>query len=103
VGVYQVPGVEGLYFGADAGQTTHLWTVVGQDDPALRERIYQLEAQLYDKFPGARLDFFVLTKARLKDGGQGYTLPDGFCLTLRRYEQALPTLEDVFVRLAGRE
>ncbi|MBI4312007.1 MAG: hypothetical protein HY681_09515 [Chloroflexi bacterium] len=78
--VYQLLGVEGVYFWTDAGQTTHLWTVVGRDDLALRERIYRIEAQLYNRFPGARLDFFVLTRDRLEDGGQDYKLATGFSL-----------------------
>ena len=62
--VYQIPGVESVYFKVGPDATIHLWTIVNDDDFNLREQIYDAEARLYDLYPIERFDFYVITKSR---------------------------------------
>jgi len=75
---YAIPGVQAVFSGRSSSRTTHLWTVVQHDDPALREQVYDAEAALYPLYPKARLDFYVLTIDRLDGKTLKDAIPVGF-------------------------
>lgn len=80
---YRISGVQSVYVKQGNDQVVHIWTVVDQDNFVLRESVYQIEGTLYDDFPDANLDFYVLTMERLGDRDLKNAIPDGFVLNNR--------------------
>lgn len=86
--VYQIPGVESVYFKVGPDATIHLWTIVNDDDFNLREQIYDAEARLYDLYPIERFDFYVVTKSRLTQKPLKEVIPDDFSIVPRQVADA---------------
>lgn len=74
--VRRIPGVVSVY--GKSNDVTHLWTVVAEDDEALRERVYEVEGQMYERFENRKLDFYVLTVSRLGGASVAEVVPTGF-------------------------
>lgn len=82
--VYQIPGVESVYYRVASDGTSHLWTVVDQDAFDLREQVYEIESGMYSLFPKARLDFYLITLPRLAGKPLDEIIPNDFALVPNR-------------------
>ena len=77
-----------MYVKQGNDDTIQIWTVVDEDDFALREQVYQTEGTIYDDFPVAELDFHVLTLGRLGGRDLKTSIPNGFIRVSRRNKDA---------------
>ena len=79
VRVYEIEGVQAIYARAGGDDALHLWTAIDKDDSSLRDKVYDIEADVYELFPHARIDFHVLALEHMTGKG----LPTGFELISR--------------------
>lgn len=77
---YGINGVKAVYSKVDHDGACHIWTVVTKDNFGVREQVYDVEAALYNLFPDAPIDFYVLSLERLLDRNLDMIIPNGFTL-----------------------